>query len=107
MTGEVAIMNKIAVALAADSAVTISAGQKEQKIFDSADKLFELSHHNPIGVMIFNGMSFTQVPLATLIKNFRTECKDYAKIEDAANEFLKYLNDFGTTAPTAIKEQSL
>ena len=46
MTAEVAILNKSAVALAADSAVTISAGTKQEKIFDTADKLFELETSN-------------------------------------------------------------
>lgn len=54
MTAEIAILNKDAIALAADSAVTISAGDKEEKTYDSADKLFELCRHNPIGVMIYN-----------------------------------------------------
>ena len=36
-------MNKLAVALATDSAVTLSDGASQEKIFDSADKLFELS----------------------------------------------------------------
>jgi hypothetical protein len=52
MTAEVAILNKSAVALAADSAVTISAGTKQEKIFDTADKLFELETSN-------NGLFFS------------------------------------------------
>jgi len=47
MTAEIAILNKSAVALAADSAVTIAVGSKEEKIFDTADKLFELSDRDP------------------------------------------------------------
>jgi len=41
MTAEIAIMNKEAIALAADSAVTMSTkGQRVAKIFPSANKLF-------------------------------------------------------------------
>jgi hypothetical protein len=62
MTAEIAILNKSAVALAADSAVTISAGDKDEKIYDSADKLFELSNHDAIGIMIYNDMGFCGDP---------------------------------------------
>jgi hypothetical protein len=103
MTSEIAILNKTAVALAADSAVTISAGLKEEKIFDSADKLFELSNHNPIGIMLYNGMSFMQIPLPNLIRGFRDKCCCVEKIEDAADRFLEYLNDIGRSAPRNIK----
>jgi len=44
VTAEIAILNKSAIALAADSAVTISVGPNQQKIYDTADKLFELSN---------------------------------------------------------------
>ena len=49
MTAEIAILNREAVALAADSAVTIGFGAK---IYNSANKLFCLSYLHPIGVMI-------------------------------------------------------
>jgi hypothetical protein len=99
MTAEIAILNKYAVALAADSAVTISADSKEQKIFDSGDKLFELSRVNPIGIMIYNGMDFVDVPLPVLIKKFRSKCSPFRTVKDAAFEFLEYLNSFGINAP--------
>ena len=66
MTAEIAILNKMAVALATDSAVTISAGSQEQKIYDSADKLFDLCGPTPIGLMIYHGMQFMQAPLPML-----------------------------------------
>lgn len=107
MTAEIAILNKTAVALAADSAVTISAGSKEEKIFDSADKLFELSDRNPIAIMIYNGMQFMETPLPSLIRQFRDLCPPVLKVEDAANEFLKFLNKFGEEAPSEVKDTSL
>lgn len=107
MTAEIAILNKTAVALAADSAVTISAGRKEEKIFDSADKLFELSNHNPIGIMIYNGMSFMEAPLPSLIRQFRTICPRVHNVEDAANKFLLFLNEFGERSPEIVKQASV
>jgi hypothetical protein len=107
VTAEIAILNKTAVALAADSAVTISAGSSQEKIYDSADKLFELSRHDPIGVMINNDMNFMEAPLPVLIKKYRSECPKFEKVEDAAMSFLAYLHDFGRYAPEPIKLRHL
>jgi hypothetical protein len=107
MTAEIAILNKTAVALASDSAVTISAGSNQEKIYDSADKLFELSEHDPIGIMINNDMSFMEVPLPVLVKKYRSKGKKFAKIEDAALDFLTYLHEFGKSAPQAVKLKHL
>lgn len=107
MTAEIAVLNKSAVALAADSAVTISAGSIEEKIFNTADKLFELSDKNPIGIMIYNGMSFMEAPLPLLIKQFRNECKEVERTQDAATEFLKYLDDFGKNCSVELKERHI
>jgi hypothetical protein len=74
VTAEVAIMNKLGVALAADSAATITSGApslKDQKIYNSANKLFTLSKYHPVGVMIFNSSDFMGVPWEVLIKLYR------------------------------------
>lgn len=107
MTAEIAILNKMAVALAADSAVTISAGSKEEKIYDSADKLFELSHKNPIGIMIYNGMQFMQAPLPMLITKFRSSCGEFATVKEAAHCFLDYLNEFGKKSTDRTIEDAI
>lgn len=105
MTAEIAVLNKSAVALASDSAVTISAGPKEEKIYFTADKLFELSRRNPIGIMIYNGMQFMQAPLHMLIDNYRQSCRSFDHVQDAAVDFLNYLNEWGQSAPTEVTEQ--
>ena len=107
MTAEIAILNKSAIALAADSAVTIQSGNREEKTYDSADKLFELCYHNAIGVMVYNGLSFAEVPLQTLIKRFRSETGKFEKVEDAARHFLEYLNSFGAKSPKRVKDDSI
>lgn len=53
MTAEIAILNKSAVALAADSAVTIST-PTGPKIYDSVNKLFVLIKGRPVGVMLYD-----------------------------------------------------
>ena len=82
MTAEVAVLNKSAIALAADSAMTVSG---VGKIYP-ANKLFALTKHHPVGVMIYNNPVFMGVPWETLIKTFRQTlgtsslptCQDYA-----------------------------
>ena len=91
MTAEIAVLNKDAVALASDSKVTISSGSSEQKIFDNADKLFEISNHNPIGVMVFNGLQFLGFPLSVLIRDFRKNLGPVDSVSDAADQFLEFL----------------
>ncbi|MCJ7993670.1 hypothetical protein J5N58_03470 [Rhizobium cremeum] len=107
MTAEIAILNKLAVALATDSAVTITAGDEEQKIYDSADKLFDLSFRNPIGIMIYNGMQFMQAPLQTLISEYRNTCRSFDTVREAADDFLKYLNDWGAHSPSYVIRSAL
>ncbi len=51
MTAEIGVMNRLGVALAADSAVTI--GGDARKVYSSADKLFQLSLGAPVGVMVY------------------------------------------------------
>jgi hypothetical protein len=52
MTAEIAIVNKNAVALAADSAVTLR-DPSTSKIYNTANKLFMLSKFEPVGIMIY------------------------------------------------------
>lgn len=99
MTAEIAVLNKSAVALATDSAVTISAGDKALKIYESADKLFEISQSQPIGIMIYNGMQFLGVPMETVIKEFRRRLCVFDTVEMAADAFLKHLYEYVDEAP--------
>ncbi|MEH6625907.1 MAG: hypothetical protein V7739_05645 [Motiliproteus sp.] len=94
MTTEVSIMNKHAVALAADSAVTISVSSDvAPKIFHSVDKLFMLSQSRPVGIMIYGSASFMRMPWETLIKEYRKKLgdRDEACLEDYAIGFIDYL----------------
>ncbi len=106
MTAEIAILNKSAVALAADSAVTISSEEGQDKIFDSADKLFELTPGDPIAIMINNDMSFMEAPLGVLIKEYRKEAPSFTCVREAGEHFLAYLDDFAKRSPARIKHQS-
>lgn len=106
MTAEIAILNKSAVALATDSAVTISSDNSHKKVFDSADKLFEMSVLQPIGIMIYNGMQFCGMPLPDLIKEFRARGETFDSISASATSFLQFLSDEGGRVPTNDKSES-
>ena len=62
MTAEVAIINRSAVTLATDSAVTLTVRGSE-KIYNSADKLFELSDRDPMGIMVYNNLEYMGISL--------------------------------------------
>jgi hypothetical protein len=92
MTAEICVMNREAIALASDSAVTIGDGTK---IYNSANKIFTLSKFHPVGIMISGNASFMNIPWETVIKNFRKKfhdkCLDH--LEDYAEEFISFLGN--------------
>ena len=71
MTAEVAILNKLAIALAADCAVTVQTIKGQAKVYNSANKLFALSRTQPVGIMIYGNAEFMGVPWETIIKECR------------------------------------
>ena len=109
MTAEVAILNKSAVSLATDSAVTIGKGNSVDgvKVYDSADKLFEVSNAEPVALMLYNGMDFAEIPFAVLIKSFRDTCADFESVEQYGDEFLKFLNERAKKSSDPVKERIL
>lgn len=72
MTAEIAILNKTAVALAADSKVTLSTEGK-QKTYDTVDKLFSISKIEPVGAMIYGNAEFMGFPWETIVKEYRRQ----------------------------------
>jgi hypothetical protein len=96
MTAEVVIMNRTAVALAADSAVTWSVG-KGRKIYNTVNKLFALSKHQPVGIMLYGGADFMGIPWETVVKVYRAHLgsKDFPKLRDYAADFMDFLETGG------------
>lgn len=92
MTAEIAVLNKHAVALASDSAVTISHADGE-KIFNSINKLFTLSKYAPIGAMFYGDADFMDVPLEPLLKLHRSALgkKRFGTVEGYAKNLVRFL----------------
>ena len=103
MTAEVIILNSSGVALAADSAVTIGG----TKIYNTAIKLMALSKTEPVGIMVYGNAGLMGVPWETLIKVYRIQLKDKQmdKLEDYAEDFLKYLKKRSDLFPPDLERQ--
>ena len=91
MTAEVVILNRGAVAIAADSAVTV--GAPGRKIYNTANKLFPLSAVEPVAVMVYGAGSFASIPWETVIKEHRRDLgsTSYGSVEEYAEALVGYL----------------
>jgi len=92
VTAEVAILNKSAVALAADSAVTTGFPGQE-KIFTGANKIFTLSKYAPVGVMIYGHVEHFSFPWEVILKQFRRRLgrRRFPHVADYLNELVTYI----------------
>lgn len=96
MTAEIAIMNKRAIALAADSTVTIGNSEGNgDKFYNTANKIFTLSKYHPIGFMVYNNAEFMGFPWEIIVKQYRNKIssKKFDNLNDYCENFLKYLAD--------------
>jgi hypothetical protein len=112
MTCEICVMNRHAAVLAADSASTVTRwvdGNVETRYFKGANKIFQLSHHQPIGVMIFNSSDLLHVPWEILIKSFRDElaAKTFNNLDGYADEFFRFLDGNTRFFPEEAQKQDL
>jgi hypothetical protein len=95
MTAEIVLMNKTAIAIATDSAVTITnTTQEEQKIYNTINKLFMLSKHAPVGIMIYGNAEFMGIPWETIIKIYRSNLgkTKFGSLSEYAENFIAFIN---------------
>lgn len=104
MTAEIAIMNKEAVALAADSAVSRRM-HRGRKIFTSANKLFALSKYCPVGIMVYDNATFMDVPWETIIKIYREKIGkgSFESLDIYADDFLSFLENANEIFPKSVQ----
>lgn len=98
MTAIVGVLNKHAVAIAADSAVTIGG----KKVFNSANKIFALSKRAPVAIATYNNANLNNVPWEIVIKEYRKYLGNTkkARLKDYVDDFFKYIKSrkyFSTT----------
>lgn len=108
MTAEVVIMNQGAVAMAADSAVTIRLPNGDKKIYNSANKLFALSKYHPVGIMVFNNAKLLGLDWEIIIKQYRKQLqrRKFNTIHDYYENFIEYLNGESIFS-NEVKRQSI
>ena len=109
MTSEIAIMNKEAIALAADSAVTQEQEGGRKKVFTSANKLFALSKYHPVGIMIYGSATLMDVPWETIIKIYRSKLgkRTFETLKDYADDFIAFLDNGNPLFPEDHQEKYL
>ena len=110
MTSEVVIMNRRAIAIAADSAVTVTStqgGRREQKYYKGANKVFELSNRHPVALMIFDSAELHSVPWEIIIKSYRDHIGDnsFRSLDDYANDFFSYVQNHSQIFPGERQEE--
>lgn len=106
MTAEIAVLNKDAIALASDSAVSMIGGSAP-KIFPSANKLFSLSKYQPIGLMIYGNANFMGIPWETIITFYRNTIgkKQLNTLEDYVVNFTEFLEKDALLFPTQLQKK--
>jgi len=90
MSAGICIMNRNAIAMATDSAVTVG---DHAAIHNSANKLFALSRVAPIGAIIYANGDFMGVPMELIVKEYKKAIGDktYPALKDYVNDLLLFL----------------
>lgn len=90
MTTIVGVLNKRAVAIAADSAVTIG---NTHKVMNTGNKLFSLSKYAPVGIGIYGNATLMDTPWEVIIKCYRRELKTkkFLYLREYVDDFMHYL----------------
>ena len=91
MTAIVGVLNKHAVAIAADSAVTMG---NTHKVVNCANKIFTLSKCYPVAVMTYNDAAFMGVPWDIIIKEYRKYLgeRSFPQLEGYVKDFIDFLH---------------
>ena len=106
MTAIVGVLNRHAVAIAADSAVTMG---NTHKVVNSANKIFTLSKYHPVAVMTYNNASFMGVPWDIIIKEYRKQLGDisFPHLDDYLKDFIEFLHKRKFFCDDMTQRQSL
>lgn len=107
MTAEVAVLNRHAIALATDSAVTLT-HEGGEKIFNSVNKLFALQKAAPVGVMIYGEADLMDIPWEPLLKVYRSQLKRqfFNSIAEYADNLLAFVQQHPLTNEPARQESA-
>ncbi|MHC4657390.1 MAG: hypothetical protein ACYS91_20580 [Planctomycetota bacterium] len=105
MTAEIAVMNKSAVALAADSAATLEL-EKVHKIY-MTNKLFALSESHPVGIMIYQKPELLGVPWETVIEMYRKKLKGkkFGTLTEYSDDLISFIKSANDLFPKGVQKK--
>lgn len=95
MTCEVAVANRLGIALAADSAVTFTAGNSDKATYASgANKIFQLASAEPVAVMVYSNADLSRIPWEIILKRYRKElgASSFSGLRGYADDLIDWLN---------------
>ncbi|MDD1679417.1 MAG: hypothetical protein LUO93_09595, partial [Methanomicrobiales archaeon] len=102
-------MNREAVAVAADSAVSLMGGPSErpQKIFTSANKIFSLSRFHTVCIMIYNNATFMGMPWETIVDAYKKHLgkKTFGTLREYGEDLIAFLSSAEELIPRPVEEK--
>lgn len=104
MTAEVAILNRKAVVMAADSAITVPSNSA---IYYTGSKIFTLSLSPPIAIMVYGYASFGSIPWESVVNEYRrtSHISSSRTVQDHAASFIEYLSSIAGDVSTEWQQQ--
>lgn len=93
MSAIVRILNKSAVAVAADSALTHVCNNGKEKVWNTTRKVFQLIPGQPVGVSTCGNADFMEVPMDLIIGLYgkQNEGKSFGTVREYAQDFMNWL----------------
>ena len=110
MTSEVLILNKHAIVLGADSAVTTSGAESGQSRYSkSANKIFEIAQNGSVAATIYGNSHIDLVPWELAIKLFRRHLgkTTFSKVSDYSTALLGFLKANDPLFPPGLRSSGV
>ena len=107
MTAIVGILNRQGIAFAADSAATLTVSSTH-KITNHANKIFELSKKEPIGIVMYGNMNLMKLSWEQIIKMYRQKLADmkFEHLKEYADDFFSFVRDLMAPNQDGVYTQS-
>ncbi|MDH0373641.1 radical SAM protein [Comamonas aquatica] len=106
VTSEVLILNKRAVVIGADSAVTTSGGD-HPRYSKSANKIFEISKAGNVAVAIYGGAAIDTVPWEVILRLFRNQLGDvvFSRLSEYSSALYQFLSANEKIFPAELRKK--
>lgn len=106
MTSEVLILNKRAIVLGADSAVTTSGGE-HPRYSKSATKIFELSRNGSVAAAIYGSAAIDSVPWELALKIFRGQLAgaSFDRVNEYSAALIGFLSGNNKLFPQTLRDK--